>query len=139
MWSLFYNLAKIDSRRPFWRYISIVSLARAFTRLYANKIDYKCLKYAIFSNINLLMLENTFKLAEDAISKNQIIFKVFLEKILEFRLRYWIFSYKATFLLMPLLNYCPMKKRGGKRDLIWPINLCNFKKILILLAETIAN
>ena len=66
----------------------------------------------------LLMLRYTFELAKNAISKNQIIFKVYLEIILKFFLHYQIFGLRATLLLVPLLNYCPVKKRDSKKDLI---------------------
>ena len=59
-----------------------------------------------------------FELAENAISKNPIISKVCLEKILEFLLRHQILGLKAMFLLVLLLNYFPAKKQGGKKDLI---------------------
>ena len=39
---------------------------------------------------------------------------------------------------MLLLNYYFVKKQGGKKDLILPINLNGFKIIFILLAKTIA-
>ena len=41
-------------------------------------------------------------------------------------------------LLMLLLNYYCAKKQRGKKDLIWPISLDNFKMIFILLAKIIA-
>ena len=79
-----------------------------------------------------------FKFAKNALSKNPIIFKVFLEKILKFFLYYWIFALKVTFLLVLLLNYCFAKKKGDKKDLIRLIGLDSLKTIFILLAKTIA-
>ena len=64
------------------------------------------------------MLRYMSELAKDIISKSLIISKVCLEKILEFPLSYQILGLKATFLLMPSLNYCFAEKRGGKRDSI---------------------
>ena len=52
LWSLFYSLAKMDSHRPFRKYLSIVDLAGAPIELYANKIDCSYLKYAAYSNID---------------------------------------------------------------------------------------
>ena len=77
------------------------------------------------------------ELAKNDVSKNTIISKVFLKKILEFLLRYWILTFRATF-LMPLLNYCSVEKRSGKKDLIWPIGPGSFKMVLSLMVETIA-
>ena len=51
-----------------------------------------------------------FELAKDTISKKLIIFKVFLEKIIEFFLRHWILGLKTMLLLMLLLNYCSTDK-----------------------------
>ena len=59
-----------------------------------------------------------FELAEIVISKNLIIFKVCIGKMLEFFLRHQILSFRATFLLMPLFNYCFSEKRDGKKDSI---------------------
>ena len=75
------------------------------------------------------------KLIKDSISKSLIVFKVFLEKILEFFLRYQIFGFKATFLLMLLLYYCFPKKKNKKKDLIWPISLSGFKIVFTLWAK----
>ena len=58
------------------------------------------------------------ELAENAISKSSIMSKICLKKILEFLLRYRIFGLKTMPLLMPLLDYCPVKKQGGKKNLI---------------------
>ena len=78
------------------------------------------------------------ELAEDAVSKNRIISKVCLEKILEFFLRYWLLGPKAMLLLVPLLDHRPAEKRGGKRDSIWPIGSSGFEIVLTLLAKMIA-
>ena len=85
-WSSFCSSAKMDSRRPFWKYLSIVGLAGAPIESYI-----------------LLMLRDTLKL------------------ILEFLLRYRILDLRVMLLFMPSLNHRPAEKRGGKRDLIWPI------------------
>ena len=79
-----------------------------------------------------------FKLAKNAVSKSPIVFKVFLEKILEFFLCHQIFDVKTTLLLMLLLNYCSVKKQSNKKDCIWSIGSSGFKIIFILLVETIA-
>ena len=84
------------------------------------------------------MLRDTSELAKDTVSKNSIIFKVLLEKILEFFLRYWIFGLKAMLLLVPLLNYFSAKKRDGKKYLIWPISPGGFEIVFTLLVEIIA-
>ena len=81
------------------------------------------------------MLKDTSELAEDTISKNPIISKVFLKKILKFLPRYQIFGLRAMFLLVLLLDYCSAKKRGGKPDPIWPI--APDRMLLILLTKTI--
>ena len=46
-----------------------------------------------------------FELAKNGIKKSAIVFNIYLKKILEFLLCYLIFSLKAIFLLMLLLNY----------------------------------
>ena len=51
-WSLFCNLAKINGRRPSQKYLSIVDLIGASTGLYANKINCRCSKCAVYSNTN---------------------------------------------------------------------------------------
>ena len=84
------------------------------------------------------MLRDTSELAKNTVSKNPIIFKVLLEKILEFLLRHRIFGLKTTFLLVSLLDYYPIEKQSSKWDPIWPINPYGFKMVLILLAELIA-
>ena len=78
------------------------------------------------------------ELAKDTVSKNLIISKVCLEKILEFFLRYRILSLRAMLLLVLLLDHYSAEKRGGKKDLIWPIGLGGFEIVFTLLAETIA-
>ena len=84
------------------------------------------------------MLKDIFELAKNAISKSLIIFKVFLEKLLEIFLCHRIVGFDATFLLMPLLNHCLVEKQDGKKNSIWLIGLGSFEMILILLAKTIA-
>ena len=79
-----------------------------------------------------------FKLVKDTISKNLIAFKVFLEKVLKFPLCYQILGFKATFILMPLLNNCFLEKKNSKKDLIGLINPTSFKIIITLLAKIIA-
>lgn len=48
--SSFYNSAKMDGFRRSRKYLSIVDLARTPTRLYLNKIDSRCLRWATYSN-----------------------------------------------------------------------------------------
>lgn len=74
---------------------------------------------------------------KDIVSKNLIISKVFLEKILKPSLCHWGFSFKATFMLMLALNHHFAEKRGRKRDLARPIDPSGFKIVFILLAKTI--
>ena len=38
---LFYNLLKINSLKPFYKYLSIINLAMVSIELYINKINYK--------------------------------------------------------------------------------------------------
>ena len=83
------------------------------------------------------MLKNTFELAKNTISKNLIIFNIFLKKILEFFLCHQIFGYKSMLILMPLLNYYFAKKQSGKKDLILPFGLSSLKIIFTLLAKII--
>ena len=52
MWSLFCSLVKIDRHRPFWKYLSIVTLAGALIGSYTNKIDSRCSRCAAHSNNN---------------------------------------------------------------------------------------
>ena len=84
------------------------------------------------------MLKNRFKLAKNIISKNPIVFKLFLEKVFIFFLCHWILGLEATLLLILLLNHQFAKKQVGKKDFIWPISSNNFIIIFILLAKTIA-
>ena len=85
----------------------------------------------------MLVLKDTSELAEDAVSKNPIIFKVCLEKIFEFLLGHRILGLETMLLLVPLLNYCLVEKQEGKKDLIWLIGPTGFEIILTLLVETI--
>ena len=64
------------------------------------------------------MLRNIFELAKDVVSKNSIVFKVFLEEIFKLLLSHQILGFKTMFLLMSLLNHCFIEKQGGKKDLI---------------------
>ena len=64
------------------------------------------------------MLEDTSELAEDAVSKSLIIFKICLEKILKFLLRYWILGLETMFLLVLLLDHCLKEKQSGKKNSI---------------------
>ena len=84
------------------------------------------------------MLRDISKLAKDAVSKNPIISKVCLEKILEFPPCYRILGLKAILLLVLLLDYYSAEKQGGKKNLIWPISSSGFKIIFIPLVEIIA-
>ena len=77
------------------------------------------------------------KLAKNTVNKNSIVSNVFLNKILEFFLYYPIFYFRTIFLLISLLNYCSIGKKGRKKDLIWPISFGSFKIIFILLIKTI--
>ena len=79
-----------------------------------------------------------FKLTKDAISKNSIIFKVFLKKFFEFLLCHQIFGLKATFLLVLLLNYYLAEKQNNKKNPIEPIRPNDFETVLILLVQMIA-
>lgn len=85
-----------------------------------------------------MILKNPFELAKDTFSKNLIISKVFLQKILEFSLRYSFFGLKVVFMLMPLLYHCFVEKQGGKKDSSKHISPNNFEIIFALLAKTIA-
>lgn len=85
-----------------------------------------------------MILRNTFQLAENIINKSLIVFKVFLEKVFEFRLYYQVFSLKARFILVLLLDYQSVEKQRGKKNLIALISPSSFEVILILLAELVA-
>lgn len=79
-----------------------------------------------------------FELAINTISKNSVIFKVFLKKILKFELCYWVFSFRIIFIWMLLLNYCFAEKQNSKKNLFKPVTLNNLKIIFMLLAKTVA-
>ena len=79
-----------------------------------------------------------FELAKNIVSKRLIVSKIFLKKVFELFFCYPIFGFRATFLLMPLLNYCFVEKQGKKRDLIWLVGSNDFKIVFTLLAKTIA-
>ena len=49
-WFSFCNSAKIDGRRSFQNYLSILGLVEALTGSYANKINCRCSKFADHSN-----------------------------------------------------------------------------------------
>ena len=57
-----------------------------------------------------------YKLAKNAINKNQIIYKVFLKKILKLFLCHSILSFKTMFLIITLLNHCIAKKQDNQKD-----------------------
>ena len=78
------------------------------------------------------------KLAKNAVNKSLIVFKVFLKKILKLFLCHRIIDLKTTLFLMLLLNYYFIEKRGGKKNLIWPVSSGGFEIVFILLAEIIA-
>ena len=59
-----------------------------------------------------------FQLAKNTSSKNQIIFKVLLEKIFKFFLCHWILGFRATLLLVSLLDHWFAEKQDGKKDSI---------------------
>ena len=77
-------------------------------------------------------------MVKNAFSKNSIICKVFFKKVVKLFIYYQIFSFKAIYILMQLLNYCFIEKQKGKKDLIGLVNLSSFKMILILCREPIA-
>lgn len=83
-------------------------------------------------------MRNALELAKNTVSKSPIVFKVFLKKVFELSLYYWVFVFGAAFMLMPLLNYCFAKKHNGKKNLIEPVNSCDFKIIFIPIVEKIA-
>lgn len=66
-----------------------------------------------------------------------VIFKVFLKKIVELRLYYWVFSFRVIFMLVPLLDHHFTKKWDSKKDFVLLIDLNNFKIIIILLAKMV--
>ena len=77
------------------------------------------------------------ELAKDIVRESQIIFMIFLKKILEFFSHHQIVGLRAIFLLMPLLNYYSAEKQDGKKDLVRLISPSSFKIVFILLVETI--
>ena len=83
------------------------------------------------------MLRDMLELTKDAISKNPIISKVLLKKIFKFLPRHQIFGLRATLLLVPLLDHCPMEKRDGKQDPILSIGPGGFEMVFTLLVEPI--
>ena len=121
LWSSFCSLAKIDGRKPSWKYLSIVGLVRAPTGLYANKINCKCSRCAAYSNIDFCWC-----------------WKTCLNWILKFFPHHWILGLGATFLLLPSLDHRLAEKWSGKWDPIWAIDPGSFKMVLTLLAELIA-
>lgn len=78
-----------------------------------------------------------FELTKNAISKNLIIFKVFLKEIFVFIPHYQFFQFQAMFILMSLLNYYLLKKKSGKKNLVDCICPSNFEIIITLLVELI--
>ena len=86
----------------------------------------------------LLILEDAFELAADAIRKNLIVFNVFLEEVLELYLRHLVLDLIVIFMLVPLLDHRSIEKQSGKRDLGEPNSPSSFKVILTLLTEMVA-
>ena len=72
------------------------------------------------------------KLAKNIINKSLIVFKIFLKKVLKLLLYHQILSFKATFILMLLLNYHSIKKQDSKKILIELISPSNFEVIFTL-------
>lgn len=79
-----------------------------------------------------------FKLAKDIVSKNSIVSKVFLEKILKLSLCYQVFCFERTFMLMPALNQHFMEKQDSKKNLVEPVGTNDFEIIFTLLVKIIA-
>ena len=86
----------------------------------------------------MLILRDTSELAIDVVSKNSIISKIFLKKVLELRPRYLVLGLKTMLILVPLLDHQPAEKQSGKKDLVRPNSPNNFEVILTLLTKTVA-
>lgn len=79
-----------------------------------------------------------FELAKNAISKNPIVYKILLKKILELSLYHRFLDFKAIIMLMVLLNYRFIEKKGGKKDLIEFVGPSGFEVNFTLLTKLIA-
>lgn len=77
-------------------------------------------------------------MAANTISRNPIIFKVFLEEVIEFCLHHLILSFEAMFMLVPLLEYQSKEKQDSKKYLVGFVGPNGFKVILIQLPELVA-
>ena len=67
-----------------------------------------------------------------------VVSKVFSKEILELRPRHRVLGFKATLMLMLLLDHCSAEKRSGEKDAIGPVGLSSFEIIFILLAKAVA-
>lgn len=85
-----------------------------------------------------MILGNASKLTTDVVSKSPIVSEVLLEEVFELRPRHLVLDLRATFILVPLLNYQSVKKQSNKRDLVRSVGSSGFKMILILLVEPVA-
>lgn len=70
----------------------------------------------------------------DIINKKPIIAKVLSKKVFKLNPSYRFFGFKVMFILIPLINYSFIKKKGSKRDLFKSISFNNFKIVFISLA-----
>lgn len=86
----------------------------------------------------MFILKNLFKLAVNAISKDLVLFRVFLEKILKLILYYWVFGFRATIMLMLLLYHYFAEKQSGIKDLVELVDFSSFEIIFALLVKVIA-
>lgn len=78
------------------------------------------------------------ELAINAVCKNLIVSKIFLQKILKLGLYYQVLDFRAIFILILLLNYYYTEKLDSKKDLVEFIGLSNLEIVFILLAKAIA-
>lgn len=92
---------------------------------------------SLFGYHLLLILKGVSELARDDIGKAPVILKVFLKEIFKFGLYHWVFGFKATFILMLLLNHYSVEKWGSKKDLVCFVCSSSFEIVLVLLAKMI--
>lgn len=85
-----------------------------------------------------MILKDMPELATNIVSKNSIVFKVFLEKILELWLYYQVLGFRVMFILVPLLDHQFAEKQVSKKDLVELVSSGNVKIVLTFLVKPLA-
>ena len=85
-----------------------------------------------------LVLRIPPKLSADTVCKSSAVSEVCPEETIKFRLSDWSLFFRATLMLMPLLDHHSAQKQGGKKDAVRPVGFGGFKVVLTLLIKAVA-